>query len=251
MSDETSFGAALLGVEGIREHVRIRVRGLAEQKYIDAGIDDDRRLLEYLGADDEWHEAEGDPLDAAAVLRARDRSIEARRFHRAAHRALSTLLEEEVAALNADFELPDPLVVERPSNGLSIEDARKVARLVRAMIPEQPYRSLVIAGAAEMLRREWPHLDWEVRGNEIVPFEREASSAYPHFHDREWYRVRLNAHHSVEHIAEHLGVTPAEAWGKDCPVCAGVELREKITGRGDTLEDAYEDYNAQRGDAEK
>jgi hypothetical protein len=143
-SDEF-YGTALLRVPGVREYVRtVTIPGRNDAPM--------RISLQYLGADDQWHDTEGSPLAMGDVIAARGRSIAERRGYLAA--TLSQTSEPE----------------------LSIEDARKVARLVRRMIPEQPYRSLLDAGARAMLAREWPHLDWELQGHEIIPFARADAS---------------------------------------------------------------------------
>lgn len=62
---------------------------------------------------------------------------------------------------------------------LSIEDARRVARLVMRLTPmTEPMAGIVRRGVREMLAEEWPHLDWELRhGGELIPFARGAYSA--------------------------------------------------------------------------
>lgn len=138
------YGTALLRTPGVREYVRtVRVPGGAWR-------------FEYLGADDEWHDAEGSPLSMTDVIAARDRSMNERR-------------QPWIQALT----LSDAL----GKRELSVEDARKVATVARLIVAGLGFadHSLIPAGIAHMLRERWPHLDWELRNGEIIPFERPPS----------------------------------------------------------------------------
>lgn len=75
--------------------------------------------------------------------------------------------------------IPVEWTVEEDPHGLDIEDARKVARLVRRIVgalATDRSEGLVLQAVVPMLQRQWPELEWEIRGREILPFARDGAT---------------------------------------------------------------------------